>query len=518
MYDILIKNGLVIDGTGATAFSADVLIQKGVVVEISKNIKANSVDETIDATGKFVVPGFIDIQNHSDSYWTLFDQPEQISLLSQGITSIIIGNCGASLAPLASPESIKTIQKWHNLSGININWTSVKELLDVIKKIRPGVNVGTLVGHATLRRGLIGDQIRNITKDEIAIMNRMLSDSLNQGALGLSMGLVYAHEVNSTEEELLALCSELAKKDGYLSIHLRSEDSGILESVDEAIHLAQQAKVRIKISHLKIRGSKNWRYFDWITNKLETAYHQGLDVTFDVYPYHSTWSVLYTYLPKWAYEGGRMEILRRIESKEDRPKILEHLRSQELNYEKITIASAAGAEHLVGRTIPHVAINQGVNNEEALLNILVATSCQAIVYDHNLNDDHVDLLLASPLSVIATDGAGYTNETPDLIHPRCFGTMGRFLSKIREKKLMTWEQAIRKITGEPARILGIDRGTLKKNKPADVVVLDPASIKDMADYNHPYQLTEGVNTVILNGRVAFQNHIFKGSFGETIQR
>ncbi|MGE5392902.1 MAG: N-acyl-D-amino-acid deacylase family protein [Candidatus Saccharibacteria bacterium] len=518
MYDILIKNGMVIDGTGAAAFKADVLIQKGVVAEIAPNIKANAIDEVIDATGKFVTPGFIDIQNHSDSYWTLFEQPDQVSLLSQGITSIIIGNCGASLAPLASAESIKAIQKWHNLSGININWTSVRELLSAIEKIKPGVNVGTLVGHATLRRGLLGDQIRATTADEIAIMNRMLSESLSEGALGFSMGLVYAHEVNSTEAELASLCSALKKNDKYLSIHLRSEDGGILEAVDEAIHLAEQNQVRVKISHLKVRGSKNWHQFEWIINKLENAYHRGLDVTFDVYPYHSTWSVLYTYLPKWSYEGGRSQILRRIGSKEDRPKLLEALREQAYNYDNIKIASAPGAEHLVGRTIPHVAIGQAVTNEQALLNILTATSCQAIVYDHNLDTDQVELLLASPLSVIATDGAGYSNETADLIHPRCFGTMGRFLSQVREKKLMTWEQAIRKITGEPARILKIDRGTLRKGAPADVVVMDPATVRDMADYDHPYQLTEGIASVILNGRVAFQNRKPAGEYGEILIR
>lgn len=518
MYDILIKNGTVIDGTGNAGFKGDVLVQNGKIAEVAPNIKASSVDEAIDATNRFVAPGFIDIQNHSDSYWTLFDQPDQVSLISQGITSIIIGNCGASLAPLASAEAIKTIQKWHSLTGVNINWSSMKELLAQIAKVRPGVNVGTLVGHATMRRGLLGDQIRNITQDEITVMARMLNEALDEGALGLSMGLVYAHEVNSTQEELLAMCEQLKRHDKYLSIHLRSEGSGILEAVDEAIQLAQKAGVRVKISHLKVRNESNWHHLDWIINKLETAYHQGLDVTFDVYPYHTTWSVLYTYLPKWAYEGGRSEILRRVGSSEDRPRLLEHLRSSNLQFDKIKIASAPGAEHLTGRTIPHVAITEGVTNEEALLNVLTATSCQCIVYDHNLSDEHVNLLLASPLSVIATDAPGYTEETPDLIHPRCFGTMGRFLATVRQTKMMSWEQAIRKITGEPARILGIERGVIKKGLPADLVVFDPASVKDLADYDHPYQLTDGIGSVIINGRVAFQNHKFTGSFGEILKR
>ncbi|MBI4363321.1 MAG: amidohydrolase family protein, partial [Candidatus Doudnabacteria bacterium] len=197
MSDILIKNGAVIDGISKVSRKADVLIAKGKIAKIAPNLPAKS-ETIIDASDCFVTPGFIDIQNHSDSYFTLLEQPEQTSMLTQGATTIIVGNCGSSLAPLPSHEAIKTIQKWHNLSGVNINWTSFQEFLDQLKTLKLGVNVGSLVGHATIRRGILSDQARTLKADELPIVVKLLAESLDQGALGLSLGLVYAHEVDSS--------------------------------------------------------------------------------------------------------------------------------------------------------------------------------------------------------------------------------------------------------------------------------------------------------------------------------
>ncbi|HYE21964.1 MAG TPA: D-aminoacylase [Verrucomicrobiae bacterium] len=519
MTKILIKNGTVIDGLSKHAYKSDVVVDKGRILEIAASINGKNFDTVIDAAGQFVTPGFIDIQNHSDSYWTLFDQPDQRSLISQGITTIVVGNCGSSVAPLPTKEAIKTIQKWHNLDGINVNWTSFAEFCSVLKQSKLGVNVAGLVGHATLRRGLLGDQVRKVTPDEQKIMTNLLREALDQGAMGLSLGLVYAHEVNSTMEELSGLAKHLKSQNKYLSVHLRSEDTGLLESIDEVLEIGEQCDIPVKISHLKVRGQTNWHLFDRMMNKLENAFHQGLNVSFDVYPYSTSWSILYTYLPKWAYEGGRSEILRRINSPEDRRKILDYLRNQNHDYLNITIATAEGNEALVGRLISHVAVNQGVTNEEALLNILSACNTQAIVFDRNLSEEHIELLLTSPLSIIASDGAGYSKESPDLVHPRCFGTMPRFLSMVKKMNILKWEQAIKKITYEPARLLGLqNRGVLTQNANADIVVFDPNKIVDMADYTQPYQFADGITHVLVNGEIAYSNKSFKDLNGQVITR
>lgn len=518
MLDILIKNGTVIDGTGAPGKKLDVAIQKGLITELAPNILA-AAEKTIDAQSKFVTPGFIDIQNHSDSYWTLFDQPQQASLLTQGITSIIIGNCGASLAPLLTTESIKTIQKWHNLSGINLNWASVAEFYEMLSHMALGVNVGTLVGHATIRRGLIGDQVRELTADELKIMGKTLQDALDQGALGMSLGLIYAHEVNSSASELRAAVSLLKTGGKYLSVHLRSEASHILESLDEVINLATACDVPIKISHLKVREQKNWPLFDRVMSKLEVAYHQGVKISFDVYPYDTSWSVLYTYLPKWAYEGGRAQILQNLNDPMSRRKILDYLRGQNQDLKNIIVAEASGNNNFVGKTLAQIAANQSVSPEEAMLNLISATNAQVIVFDHNLSSEHVELLCASPLSMIATDGAGFSAKSEGLVHPRCFGTMPRFLKMVREQKLMKWENAIQKLTQAPAVLLGLtDRGTLAKNTAADVVVFDPVTITDRANYTNPDLISEGVDAVVINGKLAYSGKQIFNLNGTVIRR
>ena len=517
MYDILIKNGTVIDGTGNVGRKLDVGVEKDRIVEVAAKIPEAKGRVVIDAKDKFVTPGFIDIQNHSDSYFTLFDQPQQSSLLAQGITSIVVGNCGSSLAPLASLESIKTIQKWHDLAGVNINWVTFGEFVQCLSQKNLGVNVLSLVGHATVRRGLLKDSVRPAQMEEMRVMKKLVDKSLDEGAVGLSMGLIYAHEVNSSEEELKLLVSSLKPRRKFLSIHLRSEASHILEAVDEAIDLATASDVALKISHLKVRGQKNWHLFDHVLNKLEIAYHQGLKISFDVYPYDTSWSVLYTYLPKWAYEAGRAEILRHSSAAADRRKILDYLKSSGQNYGQIVIATAENNPGFVGKTLAQIASNQGVSVEEAMLNTITACRAQVVVFDHNLSDEQVELLVFSPLSIIASDGAGYEKESQNLVHPRCFGAMPKFLRMVREKKTVSWEMAIKKLTMEPAGLLNLkDRGKIAKNTMADIVVFDPVTVTDLVDYEHPYKFPLGIETVLINGKIAFADNKPAGLFGKMI--
>ncbi len=518
MFDIIIKNGTVIDGTGAPARKADLAIEKGKIVAIEPNITGRS-NELVDATDHYVTPGFIDTQNHSDSYWTIFDQPDQFSLLSQGITSVIMGNCGASLAPLLSADSIKAVQKWHNLSGANINWVTMTEFLQYMQNLPHGLNVGTLVGHATLRRGLVGDRVQVLDESDLKVIKKSLAEALDQGAFGLSMGLIYAHEVNSSIEELQQLINQLKPSQKYLSIHLRSEGTHILESVDEVIELAQKAEVPIKISHLKIRGKKNWPLFDRLMSKLEVAYHQGLNISFDVYPYDTSWSVLYTYLPKWSYEGGRDQILKMVSDFTSRRKILDYIKSQDYDYNHIIVSEASNGANFIGKTLKLIAANQGVGPEEAMLNVIAATNAQVTVFDHNLSTEHTELLCASPLSLISTDGAGYGLKNKTLVHPRCFGTMPRFLRMVSEHKILKWEHAIKKLTAEPAKLLNLsDRGTLEIGRAADVVVFDPHTITDKADYKNPNILSEGINTVLVNGKIAFADKQTVNLNGQVLKR
>ncbi|MEK7161100.1 MAG: amidohydrolase family protein, partial [Patescibacteria group bacterium] len=256
MYSLLIKNALVVDGSGNVPQILDVALQGDEIANIAPAI-TSSAQNVIDAKGKVLAPGFIDPQNHSDSYWQLFDNPSLDSLITQGYTTILTGNCGASLAPLLSSEALLSVQKWHNLEATNINWQSYSEYLDVLSEKKFACNVAGLVGYSTLRRAIVGDQIRSLEKNEIAALKLVLEESLKNGAFGLSSGLSYAHEIIISELELYELAKILKAKDALFSVHLRSEGGELVEAIDEALDIAKNTGVNLKVSHLKVRNELN---------------------------------------------------------------------------------------------------------------------------------------------------------------------------------------------------------------------------------------------------------------------
>ncbi len=507
-FDVLIKGGTVLDGIAKEGQLLDVGIS-GREIKAVGDLREARAGLTIEAAEKYVAPGFIDIQSHSDSYLTLLDISTQDSLVAQGITTIAVGHCGTSLAPLASPDALKSVQKWHSLAGANINWQTFEEYLTALDRHPLGVNVLSLVGHATLRRGLLGDEVRPATGEEVAMMSSLLKQSLKSGAAGMSLGLIYSHEVDASASELEATARLVADSRKLLSVHLRSESGHIVEALEEAIGLAKVAKARLKISHFKIQGRKNWDLLDQALGSLDRGYQQGVDVFFDVYPYTTSWTVLYTYLPRWSYEGGRAGILRHLAEPSSRQRILSYLRALDQDLASIFVATSETNPAFVGKNLAQIAANQEVSIEEALLNVLSATSSQVVVFDHNLSSEVLMTLLGHPLSVVASDGAGYDLNYPSvqgLVHPRCFGTMPRFLSLVRDQKLMGWAAAIKKITSRPAEKLGLrKRGRLAPGMFADLVVFDPRDIGSRASYENPYQAADGIAYVLVNGSVSFSS-------------
>ncbi|OGE90504.1 MAG: hypothetical protein A2722_02735 [Candidatus Doudnabacteria bacterium RIFCSPHIGHO2_01_FULL_50_11] len=522
MLDLVIKNGTIVDGTGSQGVLTDLAVKNGEIVELGK-LRSYEARVTINAQGLYVCPGFIDIQNHSDSYWTLFDYPKQDSMIAQGITTITVGQCGASLAPLPSIDAIKSVQKWHSLSGVNINWQHFEELLVQIERQELGVNVASLVGHSTLRRGLIGDTVRALTSQEVKMLEKLTTQSLRSGAWGMSMGLAYAHEYNSSISELDSAATLLKERDRLLSVHLRSEGAHILDALDEVLHLAEATRVRMKISHFKLQGANNWPLFPELLSRLEQAYQKGLAVSFDVYPYTTSWTVLYTYLPKWAYEGGREQLIKRLSEPYHRNRILQALLESRKDLSSVKIATTTEAPHLIGRTLLDIAADQGVSPEEAILNILLSTESEVVVFDNNTSEEHLHALLTHPLSMIASNGAGFpaniSQHTRNLVHPRCFGSTAQFLSLARNKKILTLEQAIHKVTGRPAEILGLaDRGLLKSRMKADLVIFDYESLRDLATFENPYQSPLGIRWVIIGGKLALaEGELTGGAFGRVLR-
>jgi len=518
MYTTIIKNGSIVDGTGKKYFQGDIAIQDDKIAEVGTLKKANA-HEIIDASGKFVTPGFVDIQNHSDAYWTLFDNPRLDSLAAQGITTALIGNCGASLAPLISRDALLAIRKYHNLQGVNFNWLSFDEYLNELGTRKFGVNIASLVGYSTLRRGLLKDEIRSLKDGEQKIIFKTLQESLDAGAFGLSSGLSYAHEAILSESELLELAGMVRRYNALLSIHLRSEGSEITESMDEALELVYKLSVNLKISHFKARNKSNWHLLPHALSQMEEAYQKIGGVHFDVYPYDFVWQVLYTYLPRWAYEGGRSSMLHHLKDETQRKKILAYMVSRDTDYSQIFIADTTMPINVTGKTLGEIAKRHNITSEEALLTVIENGGSEVLAFDKNLNETQVELLLGHSLSIIATDGAGFAQNKPGgLVHPRCFGAMPKYLSWALEKNTPI-EEAIKKITGTPAEKIGLkNRGKIAVGYFADLVILD-AGVRSGANYINPFQLPEGIEYVLVNGQpIVEKSNITENLNGRILRR
>ena len=511
--DILIKNGTVVDGLGTPAYHADIAIKNGRIEKIGF-LGEPSAKTMIDAAGFYVAPGFIDINNASDRYWTLFDHPNLESHLYQGVTTIIGGNCGSSLAPLTTGNIILTIQKWADVRKINVNWFSVKEFFEEAKKKKLLLNFGTLIGHSTLRRDIVRDEFRKLTEKEFSQMKELLETGLKNGALGFSTGLNYSHTKIAPLEEITGLASIL-KQGKLYSTHLRDEGKNLYESVLETIEIAKKTQAGVEISHFKAIGKDNWPLFDKCLEAIETA-AKDFDINFDIYPYTSTATVFYTLLPDWIAVGGRAKLVENLKNNDFRTKVISELQGKEDTFKEIIIASGNIDKIFIGKTIAEIAKNQGGGIIEAIINLLIMAEGKLIVFWPALSEENFIKALKSPLSIIASDGAAYSVENAKngfLAHPRSFGCFSRILSRyVREKNVLSLEEAIKKMTALPALKAGLAfRGAIKPGYFADIEIFNFDFIKDMATFENPFQYSQGIHSVIINGRVALANGQIKNT-------
>jgi len=523
MLDVLIKNGTIIDGTGKPMYRGDVGIREGVITDIG-DLHNEHAETEIDATGKYVSPGFIDVNNHSDTYWRIFLDPAMESLLHQGVTTIIGGNCGSSLAPLANHEVIKSIQKYSDMKNVSFNWLSMREFLDEVEKKKMALNFATLVGHGTLRRGLVGDEVRDISPNEMKVMKKMLTQAMKEGALGFSTGLVYTHAKLASSREIAELAEIVKKYNGVYTTHIRGESHELIRSVEEAIRIAQITGVKLQISHLKAMGKTNWPLMEEALNLIETARTSGIDVHFDVYPYTSTGSVLYILLPDWVTEGGRNMMLSRLKDQEIRKRIIKEMKASDNDYSKITISISSLDKALNHKKITEIAQLQGKSIEDAIIDVLIASDGRVVTMMEVLSDKNVDKGVINPFSMVSSNGSGYNvqhRETGEVVHPRNFGSFPRVLANyVQGRSVVSWEEAIRKMSGLPAEKFNLEkRGIIAKGNHGDVVVINPVTVQDLATVDNPYQYSQGIDWVLVNGNLAVKNgQIMEVRSGEVLRR
>jgi N-acyl-D-aspartate/D-glutamate deacylase len=355
-------------------------------------------------------------------------------------------------------------------------------------------------------------------------MEKMLKSALKEGAFGLSTGLVYTHAKLASEEEITGLLKTMRRLDGVYVTHVRGEASELLESVEEAIRTAQKAGVKLQISHLKAMGKKNWPLMERALGMIEAAHNDGLDIDFDVYPYTMTGSVLYVLLPDWAAEGGKKMMLERLKNPDMRRQIIGEMMDDEMDYSKIVVSISPLDKTLTRRRVVEIARSQGKSVEETIIDILVASEGRVITMMEVLSEKNLAKAIQHPLSIISTNGSGYNLEhkdTGELVHPRSFGTFPRVLFKyVKSEKILSWEEAIHKMSGKPATKFNLTgRGRISEGNFADLVVIDPATIQDLAGAENPYQYSRGINWVIVNGKVVLKKGVYNGKkAGEVIRR
>lgn len=526
-YDIVIRNGKVISGTGSPWFYADVGVRNGKIVEVGY-IKNPQADMVIDASGKFVSPGFIDVHNHSDL--SLIAYPDATSALLQGVTTVIIGNCGFSAAP--APNNVKHVlsKYWSAICPVSVEiaWSGFDEYLNYLERVRPAVNVASLVGHGTLRIASMGFDSRAPSDDEMEVMKSLLRNSMEAGAFGISTGLIYAPGVYSQPNEVVELARVVSEYGGVYSTHVRSESYKLLQAIEEALDVGRRARAPIQISHLKAAGRDNWGKVKEVLKILTDAREGGIDVLCDVYPYTAGMTMLSATLPKWAHEGGLDALLSRLKDLDTRRKIREFIESEITSWENaikiagwdgIVIAYSERCKECEGKSLMELSRMWGLDPYDTLFNILLLDEAKSLMILHMMSEEDVIDVLGSPLSMIGSDSLILPPRFR--VHPRFYGTFPRVIRRyVKELKILNLEDAIRKMTSLPAERFRIsDRGIIAPNFKADIVLFDLEKIMDKASYEEPTQPPEGIEYVIVNGVISVEDGQTTGvRSGEVLRR
>ncbi len=522
MFDLLIKNGKVFDGSGQAAQSVDIGIRNGKIVDIG-NFKNETAKTEINAEDRFVCPGFIDIDNEADHYLDVFTLPGADNLIRQGVSTIICGNSGASLAPLIS-GSLSSIRKWSDLNRVNINWREFKDFLDFFDKKKLAVNFASLIGWGTLRSEFTNGEFRNLTKEELEKLKLMIAQGMKQGALGVSFGLGYASEQMVGISEILEVGRVVKDKSGYLSFHLRNQAEDFLTSIQEVIEVVEKGQLQIEISHFFTEGRPNFENFAEALKMIKKANKEIELINFDLFPYDSSAKVLYLILPEWVAIGGREVLLKNINDEITRKKIIEDLKRKKYLYKDILIADSGQHWWFSGKTLEEIAKGFNLNLEEALLKVIEICEDRIVIFTKNLSEKNIENGLKSSYSFVSSN-SGFSNiesgKRGVWVHPQTFGTFPKFLGYyVREKKLLSWEEGIHKITGKVAKKTGInDRGLLKKDFWADIVVFNPEKINDNSTLKNPFQYPDGIETVIINGGLAYHKGILREErYGKSVRK
>jgi N-acyl-D-amino-acid deacylase len=497
-FDVVIRGGTIVDGTGSRGSRNDLGIRGDRVAAIG-NLADADTKRSVNATGRIVCPGFIDMHSHSDS--SLLEDGLAHSAVRQGATTHVIGNCGSSPAPVGSPVRLAG----HTLSTYG-------DFLKALQKNGTSINVCGLVGHNSVRRAVMGTQNRQPTPVELRQMQDLVDEAMRSGAVGLSTGLVSPPGIYSKTDEIVALARVAARHGGQYSSHIRGEASTLVQAVGEAIQVGREAGLPVQISHHKAAGRENWGTTGKTLPMIEAANRNGQRVRVDVYPYHAGSAGMAQLVPPWAHEGGSGALLGRLKDPVQRRRIARDMvrgtdnwpNFFKIEWDDIQIAAVGNRANRkwVGKRVADVARARKCDGVQACIDLLIEGNGRVRMINFIIDEREMQRVLRHPLSMIGSDGRAVSADTArGMPHPRYYGCFPRVLGRYcRQLKLFPLETAIHKMTAMPARQLSLsDRGTLKVGQAADVVVFNFQTIIDKATFQAPHQYPEGIDAVFVNG-------------------
>jgi dihydroorotase/N-acyl-D-amino-acid deacylase len=518
-YDVVIRNGHIIDGTGSPWYSGDIAIQNGRIAAIGQTVLTQSKSaKVIDAHGLTVAPGFIDMLGQSEL--TILVNPHLPSKIFQGITTEVTGE-GNSIAPL-SDAMMRANRTSYEHYGIRPDWTTFRQYFTRLEKQRLGINLASYVGATSVRRMVIGDENRAPSATELERMKELVRGAMRDGTVGLSTALQYSPAPYASTEELIALAAESAKMGGIYATHMRSEGDAIIASLDEVIRIAREAKTPAVIWHLKAAGKSNWGRMPEIVAHIEKARQSGLDIAANTYAYPAWFNDFSAFIPPWAHDGGDAKLIERLKDPTARARIRKDMQTPSTEWDNewqeipgpdailLSVVQNPKLVPLQGKTIAEIAKLWNKDSIDTIFDLLIEDNAFTSVAVFGMSEPDVALALTQPWVSICNDSQG---TAPDGLlgrehpHPRAYGTFPRILRKyVREDGRLRLEEAVRKFSALPAEQLRFtDRGVLKKGMWADIVIFDPATIRDLATFENPNQLSDGMQFVLVNGVPVIEN-------------
>lgn len=504
MYSVIIRNTRIIDGAGNPWRIGDIAIQDDTIVKIAKHIDEKAQLE-VNGEGLYTTPGFIDIHTHSDSLLHLDGQGH--AHLLQGVTTNVLGQCGGFAAPMTDLRIATTDD------DKEISWRSVEDYLQLLEKNGISLNAVPVTGQGSIRQCVMGYSPEKPTPEQMTQMKALVKESMESGCFGISTGLIYTPSAYASTEELIELTKEIAPYGGMYCTHMRGENDYIMDAIDEAIEIGRQANVPVQISHLKAMGQHMWGKSVDILNRIDAAREAGVDVTFDQYPYKASACGLSAVLPPWAHVGGATKMRERLADSALRAKMKQDILDgvgtwisihKGVGFENIMITHTQSDESIIGKTVAEIAKERHADEFETCFDLLQNIKGRISIVYFTMCDEDIERIMQHPAMMVASDTSARPERGPLAAgkpHPRTYGSFVKILSTyVREKKVLTLEQAVRKMTFAPAQRLGLnDRGLLLPGMKADLVIFDADQVGTRSDYIDPKQFPTGIKKVFVNG-------------------